>query len=351
VLALLASAAALSAGGSAAIHVEPVARLDQPAALAAPPADRKRMFVAERSGRIRVIRDGRLVPRPFLDLRSSVEIRSRDIRFDQGGFLSLAFAPDYARSRRFYVLYTDRSDRVRLDEFRRSASNSDRAERSTRRLVLAIPRVAPVDVAGHLAFGPDKRLYASFGQGADEDASQDPGLLNGKLVRLDPRAAKPTPEIWASGFRVPWSFSFDRGNLAVADVGDARFEEIDYAPRGTAPGGNYGWPFVEGNHRRRAGGDALIAPVLTRAHGPRVCAIVGGMVVRDGRLPRLAGRYLYGDFCTGELRSARLRLPRATGDRREPATVSGLDALAADGRGRVWAASVLGGVFRLDPRR
>jgi glucose/arabinose dehydrogenase len=368
VLALLATAAALSAGGPAPVKLEPVARLTQPVAAAAPASDRHRMFVAERSGRIRVLRDGRLLSRPFADLRGAVRIRSRSIRYDQGGFLSLAFAPDYATSRRLYVLYTDRSERVRIDELRRSASSGDRVDPASRRLVLAIPRTAPVDVAGHLAFGPDGLLYASFGEGADADASQDLSTLAGKLVRIDPRAAggQPygvpagnpfaatpgaRPEIWALGLRVAWRFSFDRsGALALADVGDARVEEVDYAPRGTGAGANYGWPFLEGDHRRKAGGEGLTSPVLLRRHGPHVCALVGGLVVRDSRLRTLAGRYLYGDFCTGELRSARLRLPQATGDRREPVTIPGLDSFAQDARGRVYALSILGSVFRLAPR-
>ena len=367
-LALLATAAALSAGAPSPVRLEPVARLSQPVAAAAPASDARRVFVAERSGRVRVLRDGRLLPRPFLDLRAAVEIRSRRIERDQGGFLSLAFAPDYATSRRFYVLYTDRSGRVRIDEFRRSRTNPDRADAASRRLVLAIPRSAPVDVAGHLAFGPGDLLYAGFGEGSDEDASQDLSTLAGKLVRIDPRAAggRPysvpagnpfattpgaRPEIWALGLRVPWRFSFDRGALALADVGEGRVEEVDYAPRGKGAGANYGWPFFEGDRRKRPGGAALEAPVLTRRHGPRVCAVIGGLVVRDPRLPSLAGRYLYGDLCSGEIRSARLRLPRATSDRREPVTVPGLDSFAQDARGRVYAVSIGGPVYRLDPGR
>jgi glucose/arabinose dehydrogenase len=366
--ALAASLAGAVPAGAPAIRLTPVTRLAQPSALAAPPADRSRMFVAERSGRIFVVRNRRRLARPFLDLRGRVRIRSRSFRFDQGGFLSLAFAPDYAASRRLYVLYTDRAERVRIDEVRRSARSADRADAASRRLVLAIPRTANNDVAGHLAFGPDRLLYASFGEGGNEDASQDPGLLQGKLIRIDPRArpyrvpagnpftgvAGTRPEIWASGFRVPWSFSFDRrtGDLSVADVGQTSVEEVDHLPRraGLGRGANFGWPFVEGDMRRRPGGTGLVAPVLTREHGRRTCAIVGGHVMRDPRLPGLAGRYLYGDFCTGELRSARLRLPRAAGDRRERPSLIGLDALATDARGRTWATSILGNVVRLDPR-
>jgi glucose/arabinose dehydrogenase len=324
------------------------------------------VLVVERFGRVRVIRDGRVLPRPFADLRPVVEIRSRNVERDQGGLLSLTPAPDYARSRRLYVLYTDRGDRIRIDELRRSRSSPDRVDPASRRHVLDVARTASVDVAGHLAFGPDRLLYAGIAEGDSPQASQDLSRLEGKLLRIDPRpgggrpyrvppdnpfASTPgaRPEIWALGVRGPWRFSFDRatGDLALADVGERRVEEVDFAPRGTGAGANYGWPFLEGDHRRLPGGSGLTAPVLLRRHGPRVCALIGGLVVRGAGLPTLAGRYLYGDICSGEVRSARLRLPRATGDRREPVTVPGLDSFTQDARGRVYLVSIGGPVYRL----
>jgi glucose/arabinose dehydrogenase len=348
VLALAASALALSAAAPPAVRLVPVANFVQPVEVGAPPRDSRRLFVTERLGRVRVVRDGRLLSRPFLDLRGQVEIRSRAVERDQGGLLSLAFAPDYATSRRFYVLYTDRADRLRVDELRRSAANPDRADPASRRLVLDLPRTASVDVGSHIAFGPDRLLYAGFGFGSDANASQDLSTFAGKLVRLDPSAGG-APEIFALGLRVPWRFSFDRktGDLALADVGDSRVEEVDFAPRGTPAGANYGWPFVEGDHRRMPGGADLVSPVLTRRHGRRMCALIGGVVVRDPHLRTLVGRYLYGDLCSGEVRSVRLRRPRATGDRREPVTVSGIDSFGEDARGRVYLVDVGGPVFRL----
>ena len=364
-IAALATFAALAAG-PAAVHLKPVARFVQPVDASAPPGDTRRLFVVERAGRIRVVRDGRRLSTPFLDLRDQVEVRSRAVEQDQGGLLSLAFAPDYATSRRFYVLYTDRADRMRIDELRRSAGSANRADPASRRPVLDFPRTGSLDVGSHLAFGPDRRLYAAFGFGADADASQSLSTLSGKLVRIDPRAAEgrpytvppdnpfvstagARPEIWARGLRVPWRFSFDRrtGDMALGDVGEARVEEVDFAPRGTGAGANYGFPFLEGDHVRRPGGEGLTDPVLVRRHGRHMCALIGGVVVRDPRLRGLVGRYLYADLCSGEIHSLRLRLPRATGDRREAFTVPGLSSFAEDGRGRVYAMRVSGLLYRL----
>ena len=364
-IALIAATAALAAG-PAPVHVEPIARFSQPVDASSPAGDTHRLFVVERFGRIRVVRDGRLLRRPFLDLRDEVEIRSTAVERDQGGLLSLAFAPDYARSRRFYVLYTDSSNRMRIDELRRSARNANRADPSSRRLVLAFPRLDPLDVGSHLAFGPDRLLYGAFGFGADADSSASLASLTGKLIRIDPRPSGGAPytvppgnpfvstpgarpEIWALGLRVPWRFSFDRktGDMALGDVGEARVEEVDFAPRGTGAGANYGFPFLEGDHRRRPGGEGLTDPVLVRRHGRRMCALIGGVVVRDPRLRGLVGRYLYGDLCSGEIHSVRLGLPRATGDRREGFQVPGLSSFAEDARGRVYAMRVSGLLYRL----
>ncbi len=367
-LPVLAAAAALGAAGSPALRLTPVARLSQPVTAAAPPHDLHRLVVAERSGRLMLLRDGRLARRPFLDLRRRVQIRSRNIGLDQGGMLSLAFAPDYATSRRFYVLYTDRANRVRVDEFRRARGSANRADPASRRLIISVPRRSPVDVAGALAFGPGGRLFASFGEGSDSANSQDLSTLQGKLLRLDPRptatapyrvpAGNPftstpgaRPEIWALGLRTPWRLSFDRGAMAVADVGETAVEEIDYAPAGSGAGANYGWPFFEGDRRLTPGGTGLTAPVIVRPHGRRTCAVIGGLVAHDPRLPGLAGRYLYGDLCSGDVRSAHLRLPSATGDRRERVSAPGLDSFAQDGRRRIYLVTIGGPVYRLDPRR
>jgi glucose/arabinose dehydrogenase len=192
------------------------------------PGDARRVIVSERFGRIRAVRAGRRSV--FADLRRVVEVRDRRVEHDQGGLLSLAFAPDYARSRRVYVLYTGRDDAIHVDEVRGGA----------RRVVLTVPRDANVDVAGHIAFGPDRLLYVGVANGRTRETAQELDRLTGKLLRIDPRRAgerpysvpadnpfvgRPDarPEIWAYGLRVPWRFSFDRlrGDLALGDVGES----------------------------------------------------------------------------------------------------------------------------------
>lgn len=348
-----------------------VGRFHQPVYATAPRGQSARLFVVERGGRIMVVRHGRKLSRPFLDIHGLVKFfNRRQIEADQGGMLSMAFPPGYRRSGRFYVNYTTLSQ-IRIEEFRRSPKSPDRALRSSRRTVLTVPRSAHNDIAGQLQFGPDRYLYAGFGYGQDAASAQDLSQLTGKLLRIDPPPGAGTPyripvdnpyvagagarpEIYASGLRVPWRFSFDRltGALAIGDVGEHNYEEIDYVSRSRLAGANFGWPLFEGGHRMRAGGPGgLVKPVLTRAHPRKGCAaIIGGYVVHDRSLRGLRGRYLYGDLCQRRVRSLKLRTPRASGDRAEALSVPfPLVSFGEDGRGHVFAISLRGGVFRLIP--
>ncbi len=328
-----------------AIRLERVGVFSQPVEVAAPPGD-PRLFVAERAGRILVVRRGRV--RRFADLRARVEVRNRrDISRDQGGLLSVAFAP--GGSGRPYVLYTGRDDLVHVDQLLRGRL----------RTVLTAPRRSNNDLGGALRFGPDGMLYVSLGYGRDPAASRDLGRLEGKLLRIDPRPAggrpyripadnpfllRPgaRPEIYAYGLRNPWRFAFGSGGLVVADVGESRQEELDFVSLRRAAGANFGWPGFEGRVRREPGAARGVRPVLVRRHRGGACAIIGGHVVR--------GRYLYGDLCTGEVRSVRLRAGRASGDRGERARVPLLSSFGRDGRGRTYAASLHGPVYRLSFR-
>jgi len=313
-----------------------------------------------------IVHHGRKLRRPFLDIRRLVDLRFPNNQFrDQGGLASLAFAPDYRTSGRFYVLYTHSGSTIHVDEFRRASA--DHASKSTRRTVLEVPRRGRTDLGGQLEFGPDGYLYVSLGQGADPGSSQDLGRLTGKLLRIDPHPvagaayvvppdnpfvgrAGARPEVFDYGLRVPWRFSFDRpsGDLIVGDVGESRFEEVDVLGPGDA-GSNLGWPFFEGRHRNEPGGPGgLTFPALVKPHSVGgFCAIVGGYVARGRLLPSLRGRYLYGDVCTGAVRSARLGASRARGDRSEHLTVRYLDSFGRDARGRLYAVSLLGPVFRI----
>jgi glucose/arabinose dehydrogenase len=348
-----------------------VGRFAQPVYVTAPAGQGARAFVVERGGRIIVVRRGHKLARPFLDIRGLVQFYdSRHIEADQGGLLSMAFPPGYRRSGRFYVVYT-RLNEIRVEEFRRSPSSPDRALRSSRRPLLAVPRRTRNDIGGQLQFGPDGLLYAGFGYGRDAASAQDLSQLTGKLLRIDPRpqAGRPygipvdnpyalvagaRPEVYASGLRVPWRFSFDRrtGDLVIGDVGEHRFEELDFVRRSQLVGANFGWPLFEGRRRIRPGGpEGLVSPVLARRHPRAGCAaIIGGYVVRDRSLRGLRGRYLYGDLCRLRLRSVRLAMPRASADRAEHLTVPfPLVSFGEDGRGRLYAVSLGGAVLRLVP--
>jgi glucose/arabinose dehydrogenase len=357
--------------GSAAAHragLKRIGTFSSPTYVTAPRGDRSRLFVVEQGGRIRVVLHGRKLARPFLDISRSV------LAGGERGLLSMAFAPDYAKSRRFYVYFTGRGGDIHVQEFRRWASNPNRALARSRRNVITIAHHEfPNHNGGQLQFGPDGYLYAGTGDGGSEGDPHHHGqslrTLLAKLIRIDPRRhgrrayriprGNPfrtrrgaRPAIWAYGLRNPWRFSFDRrtGALAIADVGQDRYEEVDFAP-GRGRGANYGWNAREGFHRY-AGGRARHArrPVLEQSHASGWCSITGGYVVRDRSLPSLYGRYVYGDYCRAGLRSVRLRRGHARGDRPVGVSVPSLVSFGEDGRGRVYAVSQRGGVWRLVAR-
>jgi glucose/arabinose dehydrogenase len=345
-----------------------IGSFDEPLYVTAPPGDRKRVFVVEKGGRIRLLLNGKRVRRSFLDLSGEVSTGGEQ------GLLSMAFAPNYARSGRFYLNFTDRGGDTRVQEFRRSRQSPNRANRASRRQLLFIAQPFENHNGGLVLFGPDELLYIGMGDGGSAadpgNRAQDLGTLLGKMLRIDPRRSgskryrspRSNPfvgrsgrnEIYAYGLRNPWRFSFDSktADLYIGDVGQNRFEEIDYARRGTARGKNYGWSCFEGSSSfdssRSCPGAA--GPVLTYRLTGDNCAVTGGVVVRDPALPVLAGRYLYGDFCGGQVRGFRVSGGRATDDRSLGFQVSSLSSFGEDARGRVYLTSLEGPVYRLAVR-
>jgi glucose/arabinose dehydrogenase len=328
-----------------AAELDEYAAVDQPVHVTSPPDDSSRTFIVEIGGRIRVVDHERLVEEPFLDI-------SADVHADGlYGLLSMAFAPDYAKSGRFYVFYTNRQNETEIEEFRRSA-DPNRARLSSRRTVLALELPTPYEsgephLGGQLAFGPDGFLYISTGDGSrgyvDEEVVKNAQRLRspfGKLLRIDPtakgRAYRVPPsnpfvgrrgrdEIYAYGLRNPWRFSFDGRRLVVADPGEEDIEEIDMVPLALARGANFGWPMFEGTlrHRRSASRRGVTFPVFEYEHRSDApvaslyengCsgAVVGGFVARDASVPSLMGRYVYGDYCFAQVRSFRPRDPYGT---------------------------------------
>jgi glucose/arabinose dehydrogenase len=353
-----------AAGG---VRLVKVGSFDAPVYVTAPAGDRRRLFVVEQGGTIRVIRGGRRLATPFLDIRSLVQSGGEQ------GLLSMAFAPDYARTRRFYVNYTDTAGRQRVVEYR--AASADRANRSSARTVLRYDGVEPNHNGGLLLFGPDRLLYLGTGDGGganDQHGSRGNGQnldsLLGKLLRIDPRrsGSRPygvpssnpfagrsgaRPEIYSYGLRNPWRFSFDRAtdDLVIGDVGQDKIEEIDFARKGAARGANYGWRPLEGTRQNfDEPAPGAVAPVLQLAHSAGNCSVTGGYVVRDSRVPALRGRYVYADLCRGELRSARLGPGSATGDAAVPgvAKVDQPSSFGEDAAGRAYVVSLSGPVYR-----
>src|SRR5512132_1584647 len=340
-----------TAQGAGAAGLQPIGNFNDPIYITSPPGDAltspledPQLFVVERGGTIEVVHDG--VHSQFLDISSlTTETGER-------GLLSMAFDPNYAKNGLFYVFYTgtaaaDGQEGLgHVDEFHVS-SNPNVADGASRRPVLTITRpsaTAGNHNGGQLQFGSDGFLSISVGDGGTGDSTApNLGLLNGKILRIDPHGAAPGAysippgnpfassgtarhEIWASGFRNPWRFSFDHatGDLIIADVGEDSSEEVDLAPAssGLGRGANFGWPACEGFAGNCPG---ATPPVFAYPHSDPGgdaafgCAIIGGYVYSGTQITELAGRYLYADLCTGELRSIRLGIPFAGGDRAESA--------------------------------
>jgi glucose/arabinose dehydrogenase len=375
-LAAAALAGAAGLGGSPAAAAPALAQIgdfDRPVHVFSPPRDTRSVFVVERAGTIRLLVDGALRSRPFLDIRSLVSTGSG--REDERGLLSIAFAPDYATSGRFFVFYVSRQppaaragDLV-VDEFRRSAADPEVADPATRRTLIAVEHSSYQNHnGGQLAVGPDAMLYVGTGDGGGGGdplrVAQNVGSRLGKILRLDIRPGAPVapadnpfgaagPEVWSLGLRNPFRFSFDRltGDLTLGDVGQAQIEEIDFVPRAAGWGraANFGWSTFEGSSQYRSGPvpAGYVGPVIEHPHSQGWCSITGGYVVRDPALPELYGRYVYGDYCKGELWSAALSPAGAAGDGPTGLRVSGLSSFGEDGCGRLYATSIDGPVYRV----
>jgi glucose/arabinose dehydrogenase len=361
--------------GHGGVRLQKVGDFDQPLHVVQPPGSDRDLLVVEKTGRIQVVRHGQRVPKPFLDLSDEVSTGSEQ------GLLSVAFAPDYRKSGLLYVNYTDTVGDTRVVEYRRSSSDPLVADPQSAREVLGVDQPYENHNGGLILFGPGEApqgsqalglLYIGLGDGGSSDDpdrnGQDLSTLLGKILRIEPRPAggRPysipesnpfvgrsdaRPEIYSYGLRNPWRFSFDRrsGDLWIGDVGQNSFEEIDGVKRGEGSGANFGWSAFEGyerfNEDQKAPGH--VPPVLAYPLGGN-CAVTGGYVVRDESLPSLYGRYLYGDFCAGQLRSFTATPGRrAADDRALGLRVPSLSSFGEDNGGHLYATSLQGSVYRL----
>ena len=329
-----------------------VSGLADPVHVAAPRSEGDRLYVVERHGRIRVIENGRLRSQPFLDIGNLVESG-----YVEQGLLSVAFHPRYARNRRFFVYYTDNRGDTRVVEYR---SDGTVALPATRRQLLFVNQPYANHNGGQLAFGPDGRLYIGLGDGGDagdpHDVAQNLRSRLGKILKLNVDRRGARPQINGYGLRNPWRFSFDRrtGDFYVGDVGQNRWEEVNFVPRRNRVVENYGWDAFEGRERferkRPNPRGRLVSPIVVYPLGGAHCSVVGGFVYRGSSVPAARGRYFYGDYCSGTVWSLRVVGGRARGVRRERFRVNWLSSFGEDARGELYLASMqTGRVYRLAP--
>ncbi len=374
------------------VTLQRIARMREPVYLTQPPGQNQ-LYVVQKRGAVRIIANDHLLARPFLDIHRLVKHNGPG---GDPGMAAIAFPPDYGRTGLFYVSYNDRQDNLQVDEFRRSADNPLVADPGSRRPILTIAEPTEAHHGGLIVFGPDGYLYMGTGDGgpAGDPAgnAQNLDLLLGKLLRIDPTppstaatkiAAEQKPysippdnpfvgragrdEIWAYGLRNPRRFSFDRPTktIAIGDVGNNRYEEIDYLPIARSRGANFGWPAFEGFALFKGGVPrrAAVFPALAYPHHPG-CAVTGGYVVRDRRLARIRGReivgdYMFADYCTGKLYGFRPRLGRRAGKQRSfRFNIRYLSSLGVDNSGQIYVITERGldrgskgSVYRLVPFR
>jgi glucose/arabinose dehydrogenase len=349
-------------GNAKGVSLQNVGDFDQPVFVAQPPGSED-LYVVEKPGRVQ-----RLAPDGTTSLALDI---SGDVS-DSGeqGLLSIAFAPDFESSRLLYAYFTGSDEDQHVAEFTVAADGT--IDPGSRRRVLDMDDFASNHNGGLVMFGPDGLLYIGTGDGGIADDpernGQDLGSLLAKILRIDPRASGKNPyvipadnpfvgregargEVYSYGLRNPWRFSFDRetGDLAIGDVGQNSQEEIDYVPAGEGAGANFGWSAFEGTERFNEDQEAenAVEPVLTYGRDAG-CSVTGGYVVRDPALPALAGRYVYGDFCSGEVRSFVPGPGNAADDRAlEGVEVPSLTSFAEDTAGGIYATSIDGPVFRL----
>lgn len=374
---LLAAAAVAVALGCGETTVDPLARppvpldlqlvasgLALPVQLTAPAGD-ARLFIVEKTGHIRVMRAGAVLPTPFLDLSARVSTAGED------GLLSMAFDPAFALNGHVFVYFVDRDGDIAIERFTATAG-ADVADPASATRVITIPHPTHANHNGGLVqFGPDGMLYLATGDGggAGDPAgnAQNLNSLLGKMLRLDVRTLPYTipasnpfvgqagrrGEIWAYGLRNPWRFDFHGYvQLYIADVGQGLEEEINAVPADTA-GVNYGWNVTEGTRCFRPSSNCdrtgRVAPVY--AYGrDRGCSIIGGFLY-EGRIEALRGEYLFSDYCTGFLGSLSEQAAGLWIARYHPVTLVGdVVGLGRDGRGEPYLLTGEGRIYRVVER-
>lgn len=291
--------------------------LARPTFLTGAPQDTTRLFVLEKIGRVRIIKDGTLVPEPFLDATNVVNAGA-----NERGLLGLAFHPQYPTNGKFYIYYTRKGDgAIEIAEYARGNGTPDTADPASAKVLMTVPHPNNTNHnGGMLAFGADGNLYIGTGDGGGggdpDDNAENKNSQLGKILRINIET-HPTPPagnitdgdqyVWDWGLRNPWRFSFDRctNALYIADVGQNAWEEVNVEAPGDGQK-NYGWDIMEGKHCFEPANNCdmtgMTLPVTEYNHKNGAptddCSITGGYVYRGTKIPGLVGTYLYGDYCT-----------------------------------------------------
>jgi glucose/arabinose dehydrogenase len=324
-----------------------VGGFDSPVYVTSAPGDPTTLYVVEQPGTIRIVRDGKIAG-TFLDIRSLVKSGG------ELGLLSMAFSPHYASNHQFYVSYTDRNGNSRVARYRASGG---RGVRSSGRILLTVHQPYDNHKGGQLQFDKHGYLYIGFGDGGSEgdpnQTSQNMHLRLGKMLRSQTTTPGHSWKVVGLGLRNPWRYSFDSktGSLWIGDVGQDKWEEVDFRPAAKlAKLANYGWSRYEGysvydpSHRYTNVGQK-VKPVLVYGHVNGQCSITGGYVYRGKAVSAARGRYFYGDYCTGRIWSFRVGAHGRASAPVISGNVPSVSSFGVDGNGELYAVSVNDGTL------
>ena len=359
------------------------------------PNNAKLLYIVEQAGLIKLINDGKKLSRPFFDINKRVVNPNRP--GDERGLLGFAFHPNHTNNGKFYINYMDNDGNTIISEF--STNSKLRADHKSERIILKLKQPYGNHNGGDIQFGPDGYLYISIGDGGKAgdplNAGQDLSSLFGKIIRIDIEQKpygipKSNPffgqkgkreEIWAWGLRNVWRFSFDKqtGDKYLADVGQNKWEEVNFEPASSKGGLNYGWRIMEANHcydpKENCPTDGLIKPIIeypNDANHPAFafriieelsfsetdvegCSVTGGYVYRGQKIKSMQGQYIFGDYCSGNIWTLKVVNGKAINfkNRTEEINIGGgefttyISSFGQDSDGEIYIIDYNGGIYKL----
>ena len=367
----------------------------KPVFITSSPNNAKLLYIVEQAGLIKIINDGKKLSRPFFDINKRVVNPNRP--GDERGLLGFAFHPNHTNNGKFYINYMDNDGNTIVSEF--STNSELRANHKSERIILKLKQPYGNHNGGDIQFGPDGYLYISIGDGGKAgdplNAGQDLSSLFGKIIRIDIEQKpygipKSNPffgqkdkreEIWAWGLRNVWRFSFDKqtGDKYLADVGQNKWEEVNFEPASSKGGLNYGWRIMEANHcydpKENCPTEGLIKPIIeypNDANHPAFafriieelsfsetdvegCSVTGGYVYRGQKIKSMQGQYIFGDYCSGNIWTLKVVNGKAINfkNRTEEINIGGgefttyISSFGQDSDGEIYIIDYNGGIYKL----